>query len=306
MIYRKAFTLKELIVVLVVLIIVALFFVIYPASTRIAELRNRVSCASSLRSIGNAVAMYQNDYDKKNPIPWSDKVTKAGFGTGWYNTKGANTYTRCLDTTWKDWDKQPTVGGCLYLLVKYEDIKPDRFICPSAIHDDFMDINETVIIYNINVEDWTDLNDFQSGCNLSYSMNDPWENPLDASSRDASSPEDMPFLADKSNKFDTETFSERPHTGNSPNYKITGFWTDQGDKEGSDEGHGNSNNHNTECQNVLFAGNHVERFETPTVGIDGDNIYTRWDESVSPIDKKIGKWGKGLFSADKNDAYLGN
>ncbi len=151
------------------------------------------------------------------------------------------------------------------------------------------------------MEDWSDTNDFQSGFNLSYSMNDPWENPLNDSS-----PSGIPFLADQSNKFDTETFSEKPYTNTGPNYKSTGFWIDRGDKLGSNEGHGNSNNHGTEAQNVLFAGGHVERYETPTVGIDGDNIYTRWDDSVSPVDKKIGKWGKGLFSADRNDAYLGN
>jgi hypothetical protein len=88
--------------------------------------------------------------------------------------------------------------------------------------------------------------------------------------------------------------------------KFPIVWTDEGDKEGSDEGHGNSNNHGTEGQNVLFADWSVQHFDTPTIGINGDNIYTRWDDSVSPVDKQIGKWGKGIFSVHKTDAYLGN
>ena len=253
-----------------------------------------------LRGIGNATEMYLNDYDGKFPIVWTDKVIKAGFGTGWYNAKGENKYTRWIDSEWKDWDNQPTVGGCLFLLVKYESIAPFAFTCPSDENWEKMDF-ELAKTLHPNFQDWSDAYDFQNGYNLSYSMNDPWGNPLDASS-----PKDMPFLADQNNKFDTETFSERPFTGSCPNYNRTGYWTDKKDKSGSDEGHGNSNNHDTEGQNVLFVGGYVNRFETPTVGIDGDNIYTRWDESVNPVDKEIGKWGKGIFSADVKDAYLGN
>ena len=296
--YRKGFTLTELVIVIVIVFV--LLMIILPLLRPVRDRGHPIRCASQLRGLGNATAMYQNDYNGKNPIPWTDKVVKAGFGAGWYNAKGENTYTRWYDPEWKDWDKQPTVGGCLFLLVKCEDVSPKAFVCPGDKDAEEMDLQDALDLSS-SILDWSFVNDFQSGFNLSYSMNDPWENPLDTSS-----PSDMPFLADQSNKFDTETFSERPHTGSRPNYKSTGYWTDEGDKRRSDEGHGNTNNHRTEFQNVLFAGGHVDRFETPTVGIDGDNIYTRWEDSVSPIDKKIGKWGKGIFSADVNDAYLGN
>ena len=297
--HRKGFSLTELVIVIVILIV--FFAIIFPLWNHGLVIHPRtITCASQLRELGNATAMYHNDFEGKNPVPWTDNAVKAGFGTGWYNTKGSNTCSRWYDPTWKDWDKQPTVGGCLFLLVKYEDVAPKSFVCPSDVNGEEMDMEDAIAL-NPLLTDLADVNDFQTGYNLSYSMNDPWGNPLDYSS-----PENMPFLADQSNKFDTETFRERPYTGTGPNYKSTGFWTDEGDKEGSDEGHGNSNNHRTECQNVLFASGYVEGYETPTIGIDGDNIYTPWDDSVSPIDKKIGQWGKGLFAADKNDAYLGN
>jgi len=297
--HRKGFTRFELLVVFIIVLFlfITLYFLIPPGK----KLAKKVQCASQLQGIAHGLHMYHCDYGCQNPIPWNKtKVTKAGFGTGWYNAKGSNTYTRWYDTEWKGWDNQPTVGGCLFLLVKYEDVAPKAFVCPSDMKGEEMDLQYSMAL-NPKIKDWSDLNDFQSGYNLSYSMNDPWGNPLNASSSS-----DIPFLADQSNKFDTETFSERPHTGSGPNYKSTSYWTDEGDKSGSDEGHGNSNNHKTVCQNVLFMGEYVKDFQTPTVGIDGDNIYTRWDESVSPVDTQIGKWGKGIFSADRKDAYLGN
>ena len=284
-----------------------LIAILMPALGRAREMAHRVQCASQLKGLGNATHMYHCDFKCQNPIPWTDNVKKAGFGTGWYNQPGMSTYTRWIDTNWKEsnWDEQPTVGGCLYLLVKWEDVAPKAFVCPSARHDDYMDFSEARKV-NAELEYWSDLNDFQSGCNLSYSMNDPWGNPLNASSDSG-----IAYLADKSNKFDTGDFSVRPNTGDHPHYDTTRFWTDEGDILAGNEAHGNSNNHNTEAQNVLYAGGHVERYETPLVGLDNDNIYTAWPSSdYSTADRKLGIWGSGILSGPGNthkvDSYLGN
>lgn len=305
MVCRNGFTRTELLVVLAITALLLFFVKFFSHSGPDRYLAYRIKCGAQLKGIARATDMYRNDYNDFNPIPWTDKVQKVGFGQGWYNAKGSTKITRWCDPAWKDWDNTPTVGGCLYLLVKYEDVSPKTFVCPLAREDEEMDLDDAKEVCKLNgwdiPADFAALNDFQSGCNLSYSMNDPWGNPLEASS-----PEDIPFVADKNNKFDTETFSERPYTGSGPHYQRTDYWTDEKDTSGSDEGHGNSNNHETKDQTILFMGGHMEQIGTPTVGIDGDNIYTRWDESVNPVDTKIGKWGKGIFSADEKDAYLGN
>ena len=281
--------------------------VLMPALGRAREMAKRVQCASQLRGLGNATTMYNSDYDGYNPIPWTDKVKKAGFGTGWYNQPGMSTHTRWIDTNWKEsnWDQQPTVGGCLYLLVKWEDVAPKAFVCPSARNDEEMDF-ESALTMNPAVEDWSDLNDFRSGYNLSYSMNDPWGNPLHSSSDSG-----IAYMADKSNKFDTGDFRVRPNTGDHPHYDMTRFWTDDGDISAGNEAHGNSNNHNTEAQNVLYAGGHVERYEIPTVGLGEDNIYTAWPNPRPTKEQKmLGIWGSGIFVGSqhthRNDSYLGN
>jgi hypothetical protein len=153
-------------------------------------------------------------------------------------------------------------------------------------------------------------------------MNDPWGNPLNAS-RDSG----MAYLADKSNKFDnpfTGDFSPR-FPEKSPNWhpKNNAYWHDEANFKAHNEAHGNSNNHGSEVQNVLYAGGHVERHETPLVGLNEDNIYTAWPKpkpnqnpkpSLEPTptkeQKMLGIWGSGIYSGPKhthkNDSYLGN
>jgi len=106
-----------------------------------------------------------------------------------------------------------------------------------------------------------------------------------------------------------QTYSSRPDPNRKgktqlplePSFKPD--WT-------SDEGKkwpGNSFNHETEVQNVLFADSHVKKFNTPCIGVDQDNIYSCWgveEASATVYDKQIGFWVG--TSACKNDSYLGN
>ncbi len=110
--HRNVITLTELIIIFVT-VFVALM-IILPVLYDYEPPDYRVKCASQLRGLGNALAMYHYDFNDKYPIVWSDMVVKAGFGTGWYNAKGSNMYSRWYDPTWKDWDKQPTVGGVCF------------------------------------------------------------------------------------------------------------------------------------------------------------------------------------------------
>jgi prepilin-type N-terminal cleavage/methylation domain-containing protein len=317
----KGFTLIELLVVIA--IIALLVSILLPALGRAREMANRVKCASQLRGLGNATAMYHNDYESQSPKSFHTiHGSVRGFGT-WpnYPASGASYYSY-----WKRWVSLggganypdvnswdvggANVGGCLYLLVQYEDVAPKAFVCPSAKHDQEMDMQDAIVhAPDGDVEDWSDCIDFVSVKNLSYSMNDVWGNPLNAMSDSG-----LAYLADKSNKFDTAESGDgagQRFANASPNYHPTNnpHWSDDADIP-PDISHGNSNNHNTEAQNVLFAGGHVERYETPAVGLGNDNIYTKWTDATE-MGKMIGQWAVGLLSgpsygSHKNDSYLGN
>ena len=123
---QKGFTLTELIIVILVLI-TAFFFMVSPGLLHKHEPHNILQCGSQLKAIGTAIALYQNDFDDWNPVMGYGSQ-KGFFGTGLYNKAGETKITRWVDPEFDDWDNQSTVGGCLYLLIKYEEMVPKSFV----------------------------------------------------------------------------------------------------------------------------------------------------------------------------------
>ncbi|MCK4627592.1 MAG: prepilin-type N-terminal cleavage/methylation domain-containing protein [Sedimentisphaerales bacterium] len=296
----KGFTLVEVLVVVFVLFL--LFFILNIIADHLKEQARWISCGSQLNYIGKATAMYQNEYRDLNPVVWSENVVNGSFGMGLYNKAGGTEITRWVNPNFSDWDNQPTVGGCLFLLIKYEDVDPKVFVCPKSPNDEIMELEDTIGIAAENgwvVEFWDDLNDFQSMTNLSYSCNDPWKALLDASA-----PASMVLMADKNNAYDTETGVRNSKASDFPVQNKNGSWDDD---DGDNPRYGNSRNHGTEYQNVLFADTHVKRFYTPTAGVSKDNIYTYWSGGIESTQnqKSLGRWDKG-HAVTKEDSYLGN
>ena len=307
----KGFTLIELLVVIA--IIALLVSILLPALGRARELAKRVQCASQLKGLGNATAMYHNDFDEVNPKPWMTDLPAFGPGlcSGMYNTSNDDTAkARWANPAWNAWEVAQSVGGCLYLLVKYEDVAPKVFVCPSAPNDQAMQLEKAITVSNGLVESWADCVDFQTALNCSYSYHSPWSQW----SMDASSDPGMAMMADKSPKFDTNNWAAR-FADASPHYLTSTVWTDERDTTAG-EAHGNSNNHQVECQNVLFVGQNVDRFEKPNVSVGKDNIYTRFNSAslgspnatlnIQDIGKEIGLWTAGLLPADRRDSFLVN
>jgi hypothetical protein len=253
------------------------------------------------------MALYQNEYEDKLPVIGGENVTTGYFGTGLYNASNSFEITRWYDPAFSDpaseiWNNHSTVGAALYLLVRTQDLSPKQFLCPSDGEAEEIDLEYAIQKANQlggTIEDYADLNDFHSMVNLSYSYRDLWKHPLTGAALFGSN---SPMAADKNNAYATQTGRRNPKAGLAP-VSDGGDWTDN---NGKNPRHGNSKNHNTDMQNVAFADTHVDRTQTPLVGVREDNIYTRWsNEQPSEDEMKQGRWDGGN-AMHMDDAYLGN
>ena len=166
---NKGFTLTELVVVIILVLIVVIVL------TKIKPLKpnhRKIQCIGQLKSIGTGIALYQNDYNDWNPVVWGNKGQKGVFGIGIYNKLGETENTWWIDPSFNDWGDNPTVGGCLYLLIKHEGLSLANFVCPDS-KDSWLDSDFAIIMCKINGWelpsnfDYDDLNDFASMANLS-------------------------------------------------------------------------------------------------------------------------------------------
>ena len=341
---RRGFTLVELLVVIA--IIALLVSILMPALGRARELAKRVQCASNLGALSRSLVMYQGEFRDKLPKPWStsaiDSTTQETwqcFGSsrrpqGDYNALNGqnNQKYRLVEFMAPGWlgvmrdipDAKQNTGLCMYMLVKTEGTDTKSFICPSAERDRAMELEEITEVARNHappwkVEFWRDLNNFRSMFNCSYSYQDPWSR--------YGVQEDTAIMADKSNAFDTELGIVNMNAIQSPTTSQLGWntyrvnapvvnpddtWTDY---ESLNEQHGNSKNHRTECQNILFMNSSVKRSEHPLMGMAGDNIYTRWGRGMflgpyRAIHKQYEtEWGNAvqlLHAKGRSDSYLGN
>lgn len=327
---RSGFTLVELLVVIA--IIALLVSILMPALGRVRELARRVQCSSQISNVGKAIAMYTNEYKDFFPTVASISDDSWVYCGGQYDTvaslaAGGGSVNRWWDVTWDatDWANTPTIGGCLYLLCRYGDVAPKNFICPScktmrAMDEDIRDKMSTTSI--VSYKDCMDFSSMES-CNYSY------QNPLKLPT--ATSESGLAVYADKNwccdlgdgtNNWNTNAAAQ-PYWGTAaaavPATDPSGFieaaiCTDDDDSSVDfTNRHQNSKNHDTDTQNVLFAGYNVDRCDKPFVGISNDNIYTRWAKvAATPMEKVKGTWGSANMSwaklneANEKDSVLGN
>ena len=238
-------------------------------------------CGTNLSGIGKAMLLYSNDYDNEFPRAGGKNSVWSNHTPNWRADRRFVAYGLNADGT----GGRATISSSLYLLVKYEEVEPKRFVCKQ----DSGTTEFKPARYDVPNKKLIDLWDFGPNppkhCSYSYHM------PYGPYALTTSSEPNMAVAADRNPWQDSPSTKARDFHAYNPD----------GDREAIKAG--NCISHQGDGQNVLFMDSHVSFQKYSFCAVNDDNIYTYWDG----LDIRRGAFPVlGSQPADRLDSMLVN
>jgi prepilin-type processing-associated H-X9-DG protein len=268
-------------------IIALLISILLPSLNRAREQANRVKCASNLRQIGQGIQMYANENKGNFPRTYFKPTVAAVIA----DSSGATQPKSFSDdgkTAGPVLDNDVT--SALFLLLKTQDLTSEVFICPSSQ-------GERDSFGGKSVQERSNFTDIP--LNLTYSYVAPY--PTQAA-RDAGFKLNYTLTSDFAVAGDINPGT----TGGNPKDDVK---SPRPNSARNVMQNANSNNHNGDGQNVLYADGHVEFQNTPycgmlrttTTGTNAfrDNVFTATKDVDLSTQHKSGEGPQ-----DQNDSIL--
>jgi prepilin-type N-terminal cleavage/methylation domain-containing protein len=237
---KTAFTIIELLIVIGIVGI--LLAILLPAVEHVRHQAYIDKCASNLRQIGVAIAIYEQENHGNYPRTVYDPTAPLTAGTG----------VASVDPFQAGGPAANDLTAPLFLLMRVEKLTPSMFICPY--NDDTEYVADSA-----NLAGRSNFSSYKK--NLAYSFANPYPNQpaADAGYRLCNKlPADFALAADMNPGVDSRSnvFIATDHSSEADLQKA------------------NSDNHEKDGQNVLFGDLHVAWWRTPLCGVGHDNIYT--------------------------------
>ncbi len=284
---RKALTLLDVVVAIVIIIVLLAIFM--PLFNRVEKHPPGQVCGVNLKGLGTAMIVYANDYDDNFPElpgegPWAKELgfdyatTRPEFGRG-----GEQAQTgRPISASW-------------YLLVRETDVSPKSFVCPSSSQVPFGGENPQSL-------DITELWDFGGNPykHVSYSMHNPYGKfPADGTRSAA-----FAVAGDMSPWFLDGDIVSPGKNGEGPQL-IGDDWSINAQVEKMQIQAANSSYHDHEGQNVVYGDGHRSYEKRSDVGVRHDGIYTYQSGGDIRIGKNPTGRDEGNDAISREDSFLG-